>query len=237
VKKVVVLGAGNVGMDCACEAFHPGACQVTAVDVQKHAAFGKELDRALALGTRILYPRKVKEYNNGELLFIDGTFLQADFLIEAVGEVPELDFVGEKLLLNSATFTTNLPRVYVGGDVLFSGLVTHSIGMGRNLALMLHSIFQGTPYQVPFTEVVDKRKVNTVYFEQSSAFSSCLEKCLCCSTCIQYDICVESCPRGAVKRSGEEFFVDVELCSGCGVCASVCPRGAITLEPKTGGLH
>jgi len=39
-KKVVVVGAGNVGMDIACQAYEHGAESVTAVDVQKPAAFG-----------------------------------------------------------------------------------------------------------------------------------------------------------------------------------------------------
>ncbi|NOY39881.1 MAG: FAD-dependent oxidoreductase, partial [Nitrospirae bacterium] len=45
-RRVVIIGAGNVGMDVAAEAFHCGAREVTAVDVQKPAAFGKELEIA-----------------------------------------------------------------------------------------------------------------------------------------------------------------------------------------------
>ena len=39
---VVVIGAGNVGMDIACQAWNLGAAEVTAVDIQPPASFGKE---------------------------------------------------------------------------------------------------------------------------------------------------------------------------------------------------
>jgi len=56
-KKVVVVGAGNVGMDIACQAYEHGAESVTAVDVQKPAAFGKELDLASSRGRRSSFRR------------------------------------------------------------------------------------------------------------------------------------------------------------------------------------
>lgn len=40
---MVVIGAGNVGIDVASEAFILGAHSVTAIDIQKPAAFGEEL--------------------------------------------------------------------------------------------------------------------------------------------------------------------------------------------------
>jgi len=43
-------------MDVAAEAYHCGAKEVTAVDIQKPAAFGKELEMATALGTEVLWP-------------------------------------------------------------------------------------------------------------------------------------------------------------------------------------
>ncbi|MBW1645327.1 MAG: FAD-dependent oxidoreductase [Deltaproteobacteria bacterium] len=41
-KKVVVIGAGNVGMDIAVESYNQGAASVIAVDIQQPASFGKE---------------------------------------------------------------------------------------------------------------------------------------------------------------------------------------------------
>ena len=51
-KQVVIIGAGNVGCDVACDAYKLGAEQVTLVDIQKPLAFGKERDAAEALGVR-----------------------------------------------------------------------------------------------------------------------------------------------------------------------------------------
>jgi putative selenate reductase len=230
-KSVLILGAGNVAMDVACESFRLGASSVTAVDIQKPAAFGKELDRALELGIRLLYPRIVESFENGVLTFKNGESLQADILIEAIGEIPELEFVGEKLIFEKDSFTTNLPGVYIVGDVVAPGLITHSIGMGRKVAEYVDSIFQGIPYVTGRKEVVEKRSIHTVYFQEKDAFSSPLDECFSCGNCLQCDICVENCPRGAIARHGEIFIIDSEVCSGCGVCASVCPRGAIVMEP------
>ncbi|MEW6528042.1 MAG: FAD-dependent oxidoreductase, partial [Spirochaetota bacterium] len=55
-KDVVIIGAGNVGMDIACESWRHGAKSVTAVDIQKPLAFGKEREMAEKLGTKILWP-------------------------------------------------------------------------------------------------------------------------------------------------------------------------------------
>jgi putative selenate reductase len=230
-KSVVVLGAGNVAMDVACECYRLGARDVTAVDVQKPAAFGKELDRALELGTRVLYPRFIDSYGEGTVKFKNGQPLKADAVIEAIGEVPELDFVGEKLIFEKGSFSTNLPGVYLTGDVAAPGLVTHSIGMGRKVAEYLMGVFQGAPYAPEQRGVVEKRSIHTMYFQQTDGFSSDLDECFSCGTCLQCDICVENCPRGAITRTGDTFVIERELCSGCGVCASLCPRGAITMEP------
>ncbi len=230
-KSVVIIGAGNVAMDVANECFRLKAESVTAVDIQKPAAFGKELDRALALGIRLLYPRFIDRYDDAQVTFKNGEWLQADLLIEAVGEVPELEFVGEKLIFEKDSFTTNFPGVYIIGDVVAPGLITHSIGMGRRVAEYVASVFQGISLNDKSQEVVDKRHIRTVYFQQQDTLSSFLDECFSCGNCLQCDICVESCPRGAITRTGELFEIDWDLCSGCGVCASVCPRGAITMEP------
>jgi glutamate synthase domain-containing protein 3/thioredoxin reductase/ferredoxin len=233
-KSVVILGAGNVAMDAACECFRFSAKSVTAVDVQKPAAFGRELEKAVALGTKIIFPRFIDKYENGKVYFKKGECLEADLLIEAVGEIPELDFVGEKLVYDKDNFTTNVPGVYVIGDVLAPGLVTHSIGMGLRVAKYLHNVFQGIlTAEEPgsqMAQVVDKKNVNVMYFQQRDIFTNDLDECFSCGTCIQCDICADNCPRGIIERIGENFHIDLEICTGCGVCASVCPRGAITME-------
>ena len=62
-KKVVVIGAGNVGMDVASEAYNHGAESVVAVDIQKPAAFGAEMEIAKAKGTQVAWPRLTERYD------------------------------------------------------------------------------------------------------------------------------------------------------------------------------
>ena len=94
-RRVVVIGAGNVGMDVASQAFNCGATSVTAVDIQKPAAFGKEMDMAREKGTEILWPKVTERYDKKEktIYFKDGTSLDADLVVMSVGEVPVLDFL------------------------------------------------------------------------------------------------------------------------------------------------
>ena len=49
-KNVIVIGCGNAGMDAAAGAFAEGAEHVTCIDVQKPAAFAKEIANIEALG-------------------------------------------------------------------------------------------------------------------------------------------------------------------------------------------
>jgi len=225
-----IVGAGNVAMDAAAECFRLGASSVTAVDVRKPLAFGKEMERARALGTRILFPRVIAGYRDGVVSFKEGEALRAGFLIVSVGEVPELDFAGESLVLTKGSFTTNLPMVYACGDAVAPGLVTHSVGMGRKVALQIHATLRGLAAEEAGTEPFRRENVKLVYFQAAAADS--LEECFSCGTCVQCDICVNACPRAAIARQGESFTVKADLCTGCGVCAEVCPRGAITMAEK-----
>lgn len=234
-KSVVIIGAGNVAMDAACECFRYSAASVTVIDVQKPSAFGKELQKAMALGTRVLFPRFIESYGDGIVRLRNGEEIEADLLIESVGELPELDFVGEKLIVQDGSYATNVPHLYIIGDAVAPGLLTHSIAMGKKAALHIHRVLQGLPPGEEGEVVVDKRKVNIVYFQEKDSLYSVLDACFSCGTCLQCDICVEHCPRGAIERTGESFRVQYELCSGCGVCASVCPRNAITMEPTVSG--
>jgi NADPH-dependent glutamate synthase beta subunit-like oxidoreductase/glutamate synthase domain-containing protein 3/Pyruvate/2-oxoacid:ferredoxin oxidoreductase delta subunit len=231
-KSVVIIGAGNVAMDAASECFRLGAKEVTTVDIQKPAAFGPELDRAMDRGVSILFPRRIESFEDGIVKLNTTEELKADLLIESIGELPELEFVGEKFIADSNSFITNIPGLYIIGDALVPGLVTHSIGMGKKAALFIYSVLSGIPLAEESQPVVDKRRINPAYFEEKEALFNSLDTCFSCGTCIQCDICIEHCPRGAVERVGEHFSIHYELCSGCGVCASVCPRGAITMETK-----
>ena len=51
-KRVVIIGAGNVGCDVATEAHRLGAEQITLIDIQEPASFGKERQAAEAIDAK-----------------------------------------------------------------------------------------------------------------------------------------------------------------------------------------
>ncbi|MDJ0783778.1 MAG: ATP-binding protein [Desulfosarcinaceae bacterium] len=55
------------------------------------------------------------------------------------------------------------------------------------------------------------------------------ENCDACGDCFQ------RCQFGAIKKSGQRFWVDPLRCEGCGVCKHFCPVGAIAFEQKLCG--
>ncbi len=55
-KRVVIIGAGNVGCDAATEAHRLGAEEITLVDIQEPLSFGKEREAAVAIGARFRWP-------------------------------------------------------------------------------------------------------------------------------------------------------------------------------------
>ncbi|HDY71029.1 MAG TPA: 4Fe-4S ferredoxin, partial [Nitrospirae bacterium] len=142
-RKVVIIGAGNVGMDVAAQAFHCGAKEVTAVDIQKPAAFGKELEIAESLGTGILWPKFTERYSKeeGRIYFTDGSSLDADLVVVSIGDTPATDFLPPSVHTDKQGWIeadeaghTSDPKIYAIGDATRLGLVTHAVGHGRKAA-------------------------------------------------------------------------------------------------------
>ena len=98
-KRVVVIGCGNSGMDAAVGAYQMGAEQVTCIDVQKPAAFAKEIAHVEALGGVLLWPVMTKEITADGLVAADGVLYPADTVIITVGEAPDLSFLPEEIQL------------------------------------------------------------------------------------------------------------------------------------------
>ena len=241
-KKVVVIGAGNVGMDVASQAFSCGAASVTAVDIQKPAAFGKEMEMAEEKGTEILWPKLTERYDKKakKIYFKDGTSLDADLVILSVGEVPVLDFLTPDVHTERGWITvddlgrTSDPKVFAIGDATKPGLVTHAIGQGRTAAEVIHSELMHYDYMPEVKQVVPYENIKTEYYDvcRLEGFEPKKEAhvCMSCATCRDCHMCEATCYWDAISRvehegGAYEYVVDEDKCIGCGFCAGICPCG------------
>ncbi len=231
-KDVVIIGAGNVGMDIACESWRHGAKSVTAIDIQKPLAFGKELDMAKSFGTQIVWPRNIEYIDEGYVHFTNGQELKADVVFISIGEKPDLSFLGDSVMVNERgaivtgqkSFKSSDPKIFACGDIVKPGLITDAIGMGRLAGMEIHATLSDEDFIYPEKTLVPKRRINIAYFGGETRE---VDRCISCGTCIFCDKCVEACPQGAITRNGEIFTIDSELCTACYTCVNICPRGAL----------
>jgi NADPH-dependent glutamate synthase beta subunit-like oxidoreductase/NAD-dependent dihydropyrimidine dehydrogenase PreA subunit len=248
-QRVVVIGAGNVGMDVAAQAFHFGAKGVTAVDVQEPAAFGTELDIAKSLGTKIIWPVFTEKYveKEGKVYFTDGTSLEADLVVLAVGDMPSTDFLPPGVQTHEHGWIeaddaghTSDGKVFAIGDVTSLGLVTHAIGHGKKAAEAIHALLSGISYYNPrMKPVIPYSKIKTAYYDlcmsEATTPSVEAERCMSCAACRDCHMCEKTCYYGAISRNefsdkSYAYVVDETLCIGCGFCAGTCPCGVWEME-------
>jgi len=241
--KVVVIGAGNVGMDIACQAWDHGAGSVTCVDIQKPAAFGKELELATSKGTKVLYPKVTEKYDARakKIFFTDGTSLDADMVIISIGEKPVLEFLPPEVHTDRGYIVVNElgqssdVKVFAIGDATKPGLVTHAIGQGKVAADVINAQLMNFDYVPEERRVIPYERIKTQYYEvcrMVGKFSAKKEadRCMSCGSCRDCGMCVESCYYGAITRKtlpnkSYEYVVDESRCIGCGFCAGICPCG------------
>jgi NADPH-dependent glutamate synthase beta subunit-like oxidoreductase/glutamate synthase domain-containing protein 3/ferredoxin len=240
-KKVVIIGAGNVGMDVASQAFNCGAESVIAVDIQKPAASGKEMETAVLKGVQIFWPKFTDRYDKEEkkLYFKDGTSLDADAVIMSIGDVPILDFLPPSIhtergwiSVNDIGQTSDV-KVFAIGDATQLGLVTHAIGQGRITAETIHYQLMHAPRWPEIKQVIPYERIKTVYYDVCHgdfAPEKEADKCMSCATCRDCHMCETTCFWGAISRvehedGSYEYVVDDDKCIGCGFCAGICPCG------------
>lgn len=240
--QVVVIGAGNVGMDAASQAFNCGAEAVIAVDIQKPLAFGEEMELATKKGTKIIWPKATERYDKKErkIYFTDGTQIKADAVIISIGDLPLLDFLPPQihtekgwLAVNDSGQTSDV-KVYGIGDVVRLGLVTDAIGQGREVAETIHYQLMHAPRQPEIKQPIQYERIKTEYYEAcKTLFTDAVtegSRCMSCGSCRDCHICEATCYSGAISRvehenGSYEYVVDADKCIGCGFCAGVCPCG------------
>ncbi len=248
-RRVVVIGAGNVGMDVAAEAYHCGAKEVTAVDIQQPAAFGQELEIAKSLGTKIEWPKFTEKYvkKENKIYFTDGSSMEADLVVMSIGDLPMTEFLPPSvdtdqngwIKADDAGHTSD-SKVFAIGDATRLGLVTHAIGHGRYAADAIHALFSGRSYNRPAIKpIVPYEKIKTAYYDtcRGEPFQPQVEgsRCMSCAVCRDCHMCEATCYYGAISRREDKdgnyaYVVDENLCIGCGFCAGICPCGIWEME-------
>ncbi len=249
-EKVVVLGAGNAGMDVCLGAYAMGAKKVTSIDIQRPAAYKKEIDHVKALGGEILWPVFTDKVDEKGVHTKDGRLIEADTVIIAIGERPDLSYVPREWLTDRGMVDVDgcfqvarAAGVFAIGDSIQPGLLTHAIGAGREAAEQIDVFLSGgemSPKLKP--EMILQKCLGKELFRPRNRGRFCVgdakdesSRCLSCGTCRDCSMCLEACPEGAIRRleleNGKyEYVSDDHLCIGCGICAGICPCGVWGME-------
>ncbi len=247
-KKVVIIGAGNVGCDVATEAYRMGARDITMIDVQKPAAFGKEREDAESVGATFKWPVFTKQITKEGIVLDNGEILKANTVVVSIGDMPDLDFLDDAITIENGFINVDRfnrssdPRVFAIGDVVGPGLITDAIGAGRRAAISIDRIIAGkSPDHGELLPMVDKERISLEYYHPKNTadtLNECGSDCASCGQCKDCGICVAICPENAISRinvenNGFQYKVDTELCIGCGFCKGACPCGIWDLIPNT----
>ncbi len=243
-KRMVIIGAGNVGCDVATEAHRLGAQDILLIDVQEPASFGAERKAAEAVGARFRWPLFTKAVTDEGVELTTGEVLAADTVIISIGDQPDLDFLPDSvatergfIVVNDLNQTTD-SQIFAVGDAVKPGLLTDAIGAGRKAAAAISDIFAGKRPKGDTRRIIDYSRIKLEYFDPRmigfNGIQSCAGQCSSCGACRDCGICVEICPQAAISKQEKddddfELVVDPEKCIGCGFCAAACPCGIWTL--------
>ncbi len=249
-ERVIVIGAGNAGMDVCLGAYAMGAKKVTSIDIQRPAAYKQEIDHVKALGGEIRWPVFTEKVTEEGLWTKDGELIEADMVIIAIGERPDLSYVPREWLsdrgmmdVDACGQVVKAPGVFAIGDTIAPGLLTHAIGTGQEAARYIDDYLAGralVPVQKP--EMINQSCLSKELFKPRNRGKFCVTdakdetlRCISCGTCRDCSMCLEACPEGAIRRVEKadgtfEYLSDDETCIGCGICAGICPCGVWAME-------
>ncbi|MCL7488327.1 MAG: FAD-dependent oxidoreductase [Desulfobulbaceae bacterium] len=253
-KKVVIIGAGNVGCDVAAECYRLGADQVTLVDIQKPLAFGKEKESAEALGATFKWPVMTREVNDEGLVGDDGTLYPADTVIISIGDVPRLSFLPDSVetvtvggagwIKTDEAGRTSDDKILAVGDVEKPGLATNALGAGKRTAEYIAATLKGEQWMPFEMKVIKYESLTTEHYSPVPSKGLTEEdqaiRCLSCGSCRDCHLCETMCPTNAIYRRDVapgkdgvdyEYVSDDNKCIACGFCADTCPCGIWSLRP------
>ncbi len=239
-KRVVIIGAGNVGCDVAAVAHQLGAEEITLIDIQAPASFGRERAEAEKVGARFRWPCFTREITDSGVVLTSGEVIPADTVFVSIGDAPQIDFLPDDIEVErgfvavNESGRTSAPDVFAIGDVVKPGLLTDAIGAGRHTAETIDAIIAGRTPAGRLRPAIDTSRVTLEYFDpritEYTDTDHCSSQCSSCGTCRDCEICVSLCPQAAISRQATgttdfEYIVDADRCIGCGFCSAVCPCG------------
>ncbi len=239
-KRVVIIGAGNVGCDVATEAYRIGADEITLIHYRRPPASGTEKQAAEAIGAKFRWPCSTKAVTEKGVELTTGEVIRADTVIMATGHQADLEFLPETVtteggfIVVNESYQTKDPQIFAIGDAVKLGLLTDAIGAGRKAAQAISDIFAGKQSAVDTRQMIDYSRVKLEYFDARLThfddIEQCAEQCVSCGVCRDCGICIAICPQGAIskRQNNDENFemvVDPDKCIGCGFCAGACPCG------------
>jgi NADPH-dependent glutamate synthase beta subunit-like oxidoreductase/glutamate synthase domain-containing protein 3/NAD-dependent dihydropyrimidine dehydrogenase PreA subunit len=239
-KRVVIIGAGNVGCDVAVEAHRLGAEEITLIDIMEPASFGKERQAAEAIGAIFKWPCFTQKITEEGVKLKDGGFLYADTVAVSIGDAPDLKFLPDTIgteygfvKVNELNQTSD-SQFFAIGDVVKPGLITDAIGSGRRAANAICDMLDGKRPAASNRLMIDINRITLEYFDPRTVdfddTDDCGAQCASCGTCRDCGICVAACPQTAISREENqddafEYVVNDDRCIACGFCAQACPCG------------
>jgi NADH-quinone oxidoreductase subunit F len=187
-EKVVVIGGGNVAIDSARAALRLGARDVTIAyrrTSEEMPAIKDEIDEARKEGIEIHFltsPCKIMCDEDGQCsgvecfemelgeedaggrkapLYVAGSEfeIEADMIISAVGQSPDLSFMpeesklqiwqGGRVMAEKNSMATNIPGIFAGGDAVTGpASIIEAIAAGKKAAVGIDCYLTGKPYPV-----------------------------------------------------------------------------------------
>lgn len=190
--RVAVIGGGNVALDASRTALRLGAEDVAIFyrrSRDEMPATDIEYDQAVSEGVRFSFlvsPSRIANSNwkvtglecvRMQLGEIDGRgrrrpvpvagsefFAEADTVIAAVGQAPDLSFLPadsalertrwERLAVDENSLATNVPGVFAGGDFVWGpGMIIEAVAAGRRGALAIDKYLRGDTSRVQMYDV------------------------------------------------------------------------------------
>lgn len=225
--KVLVIGAGNTGIDAARVAKKFGA-DALVIELQKE----KDVPSFEREGLEIHYETKLLriESSGGKMKVFcqkggeELVVRNIDMVITAIGQDPEFSPAEEG-------------NLFIGGDLKTrAGNAASAIGSGRTAAEAIDRYLKTGQKIVPDKKqfkVVEFKDLNLAYFQhkkRSKSHRAESARCFSCGHCDLCGNCWKFCPHMSVFEKGGKMAINYDYCKGCGVCAQECPRAVISQE-------